>query len=158
MFAPTLRYASLRVILALAAHHDYEIEQMDVVTAFLNANVVSEIYMDQPQGFRKTTKDGGKLVCKLKKVLYGIREAPRARNSLLSEWLISIEFKQSKVDPVVYTILQNSLLYILAVYIDDYILVGKQGPFILTFKKNFFARFQIEDLGPSLFMAARMQN
>ena len=45
--------------LALATYHIYEIEQMDVVTSFLNANVVSEIYMDQPQGFGKTTKDGG---------------------------------------------------------------------------------------------------
>jgi len=87
VFAPTHRYTSLRVILALVAHHDYEIEQMDVMTAFLNANVVFEIYMDQPQGFRKTTKDGGELVCKLKKALYGIREAPRAWNSLLIEWL-----------------------------------------------------------------------
>ena len=51
VFPPTLRYTSLRVILALAAYHDYEIKKMDVVIAFLNANVVSEIYMDQPQGF-----------------------------------------------------------------------------------------------------------
>jgi hypothetical protein len=43
VFAPTVRYTSLRVILALAANHDYEIEQMDVVTSFLNANVVYEI-------------------------------------------------------------------------------------------------------------------
>jgi hypothetical protein len=98
---------------------------MGVVTAFPNANVVSEIYMDQPQGFRKTAKDGGELVCKLKKAIYGIREAPRAWNSLLSEWLSSIRFKQSKVDPAVYTILHNSLLYILADYVGDYILVGK---------------------------------
>ncbi len=40
---------------------------MDVVTAFLNAYVVSEIYMNQPQGFKKKSKDGGELVCKLKK-------------------------------------------------------------------------------------------
>jgi histone deacetylase 1/2 len=149
VFAPTLRYISLRVILALAAHHDYEIKKMNVVTAFLNANVVSEIYMDQTQGFRKTTKDREKLVCKLKKALYGIREAPRAWNFLLSEWLSSIGYKQSKVDPAVYTILHNCLLYILAVYVDDCILVGKQGPFILTFKKNFSSYFQIEDLGSS---------
>ncbi len=76
MFAPTLKYTSLRVILALAAYHDYEIEQVDVVTAFLNADVVSNIYMEQPQGFEKKCKDGGTLVCKLKKALYGIREAP----------------------------------------------------------------------------------
>jgi hypothetical protein len=107
---------------------------MDVVTAFLNANVVSEICMDKPQGFRKTTKGRGELVCKLnKKALYGIREAPRAWKSLLSEWLSSIRFKQPKVDPAVYTILHNSLLYILTVYVDDCILVSKQGPSILTF-------------------------
>jgi hypothetical protein len=35
---------------------------MDVVTAFLDADVISKIYMDQPQGFRKTTKNGGELV------------------------------------------------------------------------------------------------
>ena len=48
VFAPTLRYTSMRVILADAAYHDYEIEQMDVATAFLNADVVSKIYMEQP--------------------------------------------------------------------------------------------------------------
>jgi histone deacetylase 1/2 len=122
---------------------------MDVVAAFLNANVVSEIYMDQPQRFRNTAKDGGELACKLKKAFYGIHEAPRAWNSLLSEWLASIGFKQSKANPAVYTILHNSLLYILAVYVDDYILVGKQGPFILNLKKNFSSRFQIEGLGPA---------
>ncbi len=78
VFAPTLRYTSLRVILALAAYHDYEIEQMDVVIAFLDADVVSNIYMDQTHGFKKTCRTGGELVCKLKKALYGIREAPRA--------------------------------------------------------------------------------
>ncbi len=56
VFAPTVRYTTLRVILALAAHHDYEIEQMDVVTFFLNADVVSEVYMEQPLGFVKTTQ------------------------------------------------------------------------------------------------------
>ena len=136
VFAPTLRYTSLRVILALAAYHDYEIEQMDVITAFLNADVVSEVYMEQPQGY-KTTKDGGELVCKLKKALYEIREAPQAWNSLLSEWLINVNFKQSKVDPAIYTIIYKSQLYILAVYVDDCILVGKQIPFILNVRKAF---------------------
>jgi len=48
VFTHTLRYTAMRVILALAAYHDYEIEQMDVVTAFLNADVVSKIYMERP--------------------------------------------------------------------------------------------------------------
>ncbi len=78
VFTPTVRYTTLRAILALAAHHDYEIEQMDVVTAFLNADVVSKVYMEQPAGFTTVSPDGHILVCKLKKALYGIREAPRA--------------------------------------------------------------------------------
>ncbi len=59
---------------------------MDVVAGFLNAGVVSEIYMNQTQGFRTTAKNGGELICKLKTVLFGIREAPRAWNSLSSDW------------------------------------------------------------------------
>ncbi len=52
------------------------------------------------------------------------------------------------MDPAVYTILHSSRLYILAIYVDDCILVGKQGPFIiLNSKKNFSSRFQIKDLG-----------
>ena len=46
VFAPTVRYTTLRAILALAAHHDYEIERMDVVTTFLNGDVVSEVYIE----------------------------------------------------------------------------------------------------------------
>jgi hypothetical protein len=51
---------------------------MDVVAAFLNADLVFETYMDQSQGLRKTTNNGGELACKLKRALYRIREAPRA--------------------------------------------------------------------------------
>ncbi len=76
-----------------------------------------------------------------KEALYGIREAPRAWNSLLNDWLISVGFKQSKVDPAVYTIMHKSKIYILAVYVDDCILVGTQGPFIINFKKAFSSRF-----------------
>jgi hypothetical protein len=112
-----IRTHSSLYILALAAYHDYQIEQMDVVTAFLNADVVSKIYMEQSQGFKRTSKDGGELVCDLKKALYGISEAPRVWISLLNEWLLIVGFNQeSKVDPAVYTIVHMSQLYILAVY------------------------------------------
>ncbi len=78
VFAPTVRYTTLRVLLALACHHDFEIEQMDVVSAFLHADVVSDIYMEQPEGYHVSSSTGTRLVCKLDKALYGIREAPRA--------------------------------------------------------------------------------
>ncbi len=55
---------------------------MDVVSAFLNADVESEIYMKQPQGYVAYGDKGQTLSCHLKKVLYGIREATKAWNEL----------------------------------------------------------------------------
>ena len=52
---------------------------MDVVTAFLNANVTTGIYMEQLEGYHVPSSSGTRLVCKLDKALYGIREAPRSR-------------------------------------------------------------------------------
>jgi hypothetical protein len=59
VFAPTVRCTPHRLIIALAAHHDYELEQLDVVTAFLKADVISAVYMYQTQGSYKTGKNGG---------------------------------------------------------------------------------------------------
>jgi hypothetical protein len=72
-----------------------------------------------------------------KKALKGIREAPRAWDFPLNEWLLNIRFQQSKVDPAVYTILRKCQIHILTVYVGECILVGKQGPF----KSNFSSRF-----------------
>ena len=88
-------------------------------------------------------------VCHLRKALYGVREAPRVWNSLLTEWLVTYGWKQSLVDPGIFTIIYDILLYILGVYVDDSILVGKAGEFILKFKSDLAARFEIEDLGPA---------
>ena len=87
-----MRYTSLRVLLAIACHQDLEVEQMDVITAFLNAVVETNVYMRQPKGHEVASKNG-ELVCYLRKALYGTREAPRAWNALLTEWLVSYEWK-----------------------------------------------------------------
>ena len=50
-FSPVAMLKSIRILLAIAAHYDYEIWQMDVKTAFLNGNLEEEVYMMQPEGF-----------------------------------------------------------------------------------------------------------
>ena len=54
-FASTVRYTTLRVLLALACYHNLEVEQFDVISAFLNADVHETIYMHQPGGFNNST-------------------------------------------------------------------------------------------------------
>jgi len=147
-FAPTVRYTTLRVLLALACYHDLEVEQFDVVSAFLNADVNETIYMHQPEGYQQYDSKGKKMVCKLNRALYGIKQAPRAWNSCVTEWLENYGFTQSRVDPGIYTSMCKGHLYVLAIYVDDCLLIGRRGPFIVEFKKDFSAEFKIEDLGP----------
>ena len=64
---------SYKAIFAMAAALDYEIEQMNVKTAFLYGNIEEDIYIEQPTGF--STDDT--LICKLKKALYGLKQSPR---------------------------------------------------------------------------------
>nr|CAN64237.1 hypothetical protein VITISV_042666 [Vitis vinifera] len=74
-FSPVSKKDSLRIILALVAHFDLELQQMDVKTASLNGELEEEVYMKQPEGF--PSSDGEQLVCKLKKSIYGLKQASR---------------------------------------------------------------------------------
>ena len=64
---------SFRVIMALVAHFDLFLHQMDVKTAFLNGDLDEEIFMKQPEGFIQEGREN--LVCKLKKFIYGLKQA-----------------------------------------------------------------------------------
>ena len=101
-FAPTVRMCAIRVLLSLAAYYDWEAEQLDVVTAFLEAPVEEEIHMKLPEGFKKYDSNGQELVCKLHKSLYGLKQAPRNWNLTITQWLVEYGFIQSKVDPGIY--------------------------------------------------------
>ena len=63
---------SYKAIFTIAAANDWDLEQMDVKTAFLYRAVEEEIYVELPQGFRK--KKG---ICRLLKALYGLKQSPR---------------------------------------------------------------------------------
>ena len=67
---------------------------------------------------------------------------------MLIAWLVGYGWTQNLADPGCFTITVDGHLYVLAVYVDDSILLGKQGPFIDRFKAAFGKRFKIEDLGP----------
>src|SRR3954463_8888545 len=67
---------SIWIILAIAAHFDYEIWQMDVKTAFLNGILTEDVYMMQPEGFVNPNNAGK--VCKLLKSIYGLKQASRS--------------------------------------------------------------------------------
>nr|GEV37974.1 hypothetical protein [Tanacetum cinerariifolium] len=73
VFSPVVRHTSIRVILALTAYKDYELEQLDVKTTFLYGNLEEVIYIRQPSGYEQGNK-----VCYLMKSLYGLKQSPRS--------------------------------------------------------------------------------
>ena len=74
-FSPVAMLKSIRILLAIATHYDYEIWKMDVKTAFLNGNLTEEMYMTQPKGF---ISENGSKVCKLQRSIYGLKQASRS--------------------------------------------------------------------------------
>ncbi|KAH9647867.1 retrovirus-related pol polyprotein from transposon RE1 [Citrus sinensis] len=87
-FSPVVKAATVRVVLSLAVMNQWQIRQVDVNNAFLNGDLIEEVYMSQPEGFIDSKRPN--FVCKLHKALYGLKQAPRAwfdklRNSLM-QW------------------------------------------------------------------------
>ena len=70
-FSPISKKDSFRIIMALVAHFDLELYQMDVNTAFLNGDLHENVYMAQPEGFIMEGKE--QLGCKLKKSIYVLK-------------------------------------------------------------------------------------
>ena len=121
-FAPTVRYSTIRIILAIAALEDLEICSIDISNAFLNGILEEEIYMQQPEGFEVGSPGD---VCKLDKSIYGLKQAGRVWNKTLHSVLVSMGFERIQSDYGVYIYLKDKTRIIMPVFVDDITLVGK---------------------------------
>ena len=115
-FARTGQYKTLRVALSLVAKWDHELVQFDVPTAFLNATVEEDIYMELPEGYEQPG-----MVCKLKKALYGLKQAPRNWDKLVHGFITGdMGFKATVSDPSLYSKRSRSgRLMMIYRFVDD---------------------------------------
>ena len=97
-FAPVAKMDSIRLVLAISTSKHWEVHHMDVKSAFLHGDLHEEIYMKQPEGYITDPS----LVCKLKKSLYGLKEAPREWYSKMDAFLLSQNFQRCRSYPNVY--------------------------------------------------------
>jgi hypothetical protein len=146
-FSPVARFESLRLLLALAALEDWEIHQMDVKSAFLNGVLDEEIYMEQPQGFIVTGQETK--VCRLKKAIYGLKQASRAWNLQFHGVLISLGFKRMHADAGIYVCHQHGGVGLLVVvlYVDDITIMGSSLEDVRQLKSSLSSRYEMTDLG-----------
>ena len=105
------------------SHLDYEIQQMDIKTAFLNSYLEEFIYIEQPEGFKAHDQD--KKVYKLLKSISGLQQASRSRNLRFDETIKTYGFEQNVDEPYLYKLINNGSVVFLVHYVEDILLTGK---------------------------------
>ena len=144
-FSPVSKKDSLRIIMALVAHFDLELHQMDVKTAFLNGNLDEDIYMEQPEGFTK--KENEHLVCKLKKSIYGLKQASRQWYIKFNNTITSFGFKENIIDQCIYLKVSGSKFIFLILYVDDILLASSDLGLLGETKEYLSKNFHMVDMG-----------
>eukprot|EP00253_Pinus_taeda_P010557 PITA_10557 len=95
---------------------------MDVKTTFLHGSIKEEVYMEQPKEFE--IYDGKSHVCRLKKALCELKQAPQAWYERIDSYLMKLGFTRSEVDPNLYFKVEDEKPLILMLYADDLFLTG----------------------------------
>jgi hypothetical protein len=145
-----LRFASIRLILAMVASLDLELHQMDMKTAFLNGELDEEIFMDQPIGF--VVKGQERKVCRLNRSLYELKQSSRQWYKQFHQEVISNGFLMIEEDHCVYVKRSEGSFIILSLYVDDILLAGNNKEFIKTIKEWLSSTFDMKDMGEASFV------
>ena len=116
IFAPVVRHTSIRILLALVAHYDMWLEQLDVKTAFLHGDLDEEIYLRQREGFIDSSRPD--YVCKLNKSLYGLKQSPRLWYKIFDNFMLSQGYSRSFKDQCVYFRRCDDDMIYLLLYVD----------------------------------------
>lgn len=140
-FASVVKSTTVRLLLAVAAEKDWEIEQMDVKTAFLYGDLEEEVYVKQPTGYGADGK-----VCRLRKALYGLKQSPRVWYQTLTSHLVNLGFSKSNCDDGLFYNRKTGIY--LPIYVDDLLLIGPDMGHINALKKQLASRYEMSDLGP----------
>ncbi|RVW25234.1 Retrovirus-related Pol polyprotein from transposon TNT 1-94 [Vitis vinifera] len=149
-FSPVSSKDSFRIIMALVAHYDLELHQMDVKTAFLNGNIDETIYMVQPENFE--SNDSKQLVCRLKRSIYGLKQASRQWYRKFDQVITSFGFKENTVDQCIYLKFSGSKFIILVLYVDDILLASSDVGLLHETKRFLSSKFDMKDLGNASFV------
>lgn len=137
--------ATLRLILALATNLNWSVKQLDINNAFLNGVLQEVVYMWQPAGFKDSRYPHH--VCKLRKAIYCLRQAPRSWFEWLRMTLNSWRFFNSRGDSSLFIQKTRNSLIILLIYVDDILVTGSHVVELKHFITRLNQVFSFKDLG-----------
>ncbi|CAI5944436.1 unnamed protein product [Closterium sp. NIES-64] len=145
-FSPTPKMTTLRVLLHVAAHRDYELHSLDFSTAFLQGSLHDEIWLRRPPGFTGSFPPGTQW--SFRRPVYGLRQAPREWHDTQRTTLAALGFAPSTADPSLFLRTDTSLppFYIL-VYVDDLVFATADTAGLAYVKSELQKRHTCTDLG-----------
>lgn len=130
-FAPVVTHDTMRIVMSLIAHLDMDMEQLDIKTAFLHGRLDEELYMEQPEGFVVEGKE--EKVCRLKKCIYGLKQASRVWAQHFKEFLNRNGFQESPADPCLFIRKSEDELTFFILWVDDGIIASTKPAAITEF-------------------------
>ena len=135
------------MFLAVATHFHCDVFQFDVSSAYLNADLEEDVYIEQHPDFELPGK-GSKLVCKLLKRLNGLKQAGRCWNRTLDKFLTEFGLTRLMIDKCCYSKsdFRGNRLFI-CVWVEDIVYFSASSDLVESFKKCFSEKFKIEDKG-----------
>ena len=148
--SPVSKKDSLRIIMTLIAHFDFDLHQIDEQTTFLNDNLEEEVYMKQPEGF--SSSEGEHLVCKLKKSIYGLKQVSRQWYLKFHEVIASLGFEENIMDQCIYQKVSGSKICFLVLYVNDILLVTNDKGLLYEVKQFLSKNFDMKDIGEASYV------
>ena len=151
IFAPVARLEAFRLMLALVAMMDLELDHMDVITAFLNGILKEVVYMHPPMDGEecvwKRLPDG--FVLKMLKALYGLKQAGRTWYDTIHDAFVrDYGFTRMEADHCLYLVRRENGDFILVLlFVDDLALASNSRKMLDGFKKSLMEKFEMKDLG-----------
>jgi hypothetical protein len=143
VYSYVVRTTTLRVLLALVAYYDLECEQLDIITAYLNAWLTDDdvVLLRLPPACA-----GSKHIVRLQRGMFGLKQSALLWYNDLKESLKVLGFDPIEADPCVFV---NSVTFgSIIVYVDDIILITKDKAAMNSLKERLFTRYKARNLGP----------
>jgi hypothetical protein len=140
-YAPVVSWMAVRLMFTLSIVLNLATKQVDYTNAFVQAELKEEVFVECPKNFAQTNDDRD-LVLKLKKSLYGLRQAPLAWFEKLKDGLVRRGFNQSKLEPCLFVHGETGVICL--VYVDDCLFFAKDAGDIDRMIKNLSQEFKLE--------------
>jgi len=145
VFSPVVRFETVCLVLAMVALENWVAYGLDVCNAYLYGELDKETWMEQPEGFKDTTRPNH--ILRLKCALYRLKQAGLAWWQALKQSMEGLGFVSLSSDAGVFVYKKTGHFIIAIIYVDNAIFLGPNRLLVNTMKEAFTRRWESRDLG-----------